>query len=93
MCMCLHTKSGPDYQDVRTENNRESGKVNAYELVCLGVNFSLACDGLWEMHLQFTEKDTNFMIGQDCSYATQMTDLPSEKLKRKGAGKDPRLNF
>lgn len=60
MCMCLHTKSGPDYQDVRTENNWESGKVNAYELVCLGVNFSLAYDGLWEMHLQFTEKKYKF---------------------------------
>lgn len=42
---------------------------------------------------QLPEKNTNFVIGQDRSYATQMTDLPREKLKRKGAGKDPQLNF
>lgn len=46
----MHTKSGPDDQDARTENNWERGKVNADELVGLGVYFSLAYDGLWETH-------------------------------------------
>lgn len=30
MCMCMHAESGPDYQDVRVENNWESDKVNSW---------------------------------------------------------------